>query len=282
MNIYEIDKQDLGGRNFAFKNIADFLGDGFLRQSFIFDGFVFCVCINGSAKMKINYKEYPIGSNKLFVIMPKHIFSIWECSSDLDIRVIFIALDFMYHLPITPDFDLFKSIDIFPCVNLDRGQLEDMLKIHSVIERYNSDSKLSKQIQDTLILSIILMTASFFGNLPSDINNVYSRQESLTRSFFDLLLKSYGTERNVSFYADKLCITPKYLTTVVKSVTHHSVQNWINEVILIEAKRYIRTTELTIQQISEKLNFPTASSFVRFFRMHTGYTPLYHRKKKDI
>ena len=157
--------------------------------------------------------------------MPKHIFSIWECSSDLDIRVIFIALDFMYHLPITPDFDLFKSIDIFPCVNLDRGQLEDMLKIHSVIERYNSDSKLSKQIQDTLILSIILMTASFFGNLPSDINNVYSRQESLTRSFFDLLLKSYGTERNLSFYADKLCITPKYLTTVVKSVTHHSVQN---------------------------------------------------------
>ena len=214
--------------------------------------------------------------------MPKHIFSIWECSSDLDIRVIFIALDFMYHLPITPDFDLFKSIDIFPCVNLDRGQLEDMLKIHSVIERYNSDSKLSKQIQDTLILSIILMTASFFGNLPSDINNVYSRQESLTRSFFDLLLKSYGTERNVSFYADKLCIPPKYVTTVVKSVTHHSVQNWINEVILIEAKRYIRTTELTIQQISEKLNFPTASSFVRFFRMHTGYTPLYYRKKKDI
>lgn len=132
-----------------------------------------------------------------------------------------------------------------------------------------------------LALSIILMVASLFGNPRLNPDNACSRQKNITRSFFDLLFHHYETKRNVAFYADKLCITPKYLTTVVKSVTDYSVQNWINEVVLIEARRQIKTTELTIQQISERLHFPTASSFVRFFRMHTGHTPLYYRKKVD-
>ena len=65
----------------------------------------------------------------------------------------------------------------------------------------------------------------------------------------------------------------------IKSVTGYSIQKWINEVIIIEAKRYIKTTTYTIQQISEELNFHTSSSFVRFFTQHTGYTPLEYRKR---
>lgn len=281
MNTYEIDKQDFNGKDFDLRDIAEFLGEGFQNQSFIFEGFVFNICISGSAKIKINYQEYEITANSLFVIFPKHIFSIRECSPDLDIKIVFISLDFLYHLPITPDWNLFKGIDMYPCVKLDEGQLNDMLKIYSVTQHYRLAGKLSHQIQTTLTLSIILMITSCFENLQPNPINTYSRQENLTRSFFTLLLKFYGTERSVSFYANKLCITPKYLTMVVKSVTNHSVQNWINEVVLIEAKRLIRTTELTIQQISEKLHFSTASSFVRFFRMHTGYTPLDYRKEKE-
>lgn len=65
----------------------------------------------------------------------------------------------------------------------------------------------------------------------------------------------------------------------IKSVTGYSIQKWINEVIIIEAKRYIKTTTYTIQQISEELNFHTSSLFVRFFKQHTGYTPLEYRKR---
>lgn len=65
----------------------------------------------------------------------------------------------------------------------------------------------------------------------------------------------------------------------IKSVTGYSIQKWINEVIIIEAKRYIKTTTYTIQQISEELNFHTSSSFVRLFKQHTGYTPLEYRKR---
>lgn len=282
MSTYEIDKQNFNGKNFTITDIAKFLGESFQDQSFIFEGFVFNICVNGSAKIKINYQEYKITTNNLFVIFPKHIFSIWECSPDLDIKTVLISLDFLYHSPITPNLDLFKSVDMYPCIKLDKKQLNDILKIYSVAQRYNNfTEKLSNQIQTTLTLSITLMITACFANQQSNINASHSRQECLTRNFFKLLLKFYETEKRVSFYASKLCITPKYLTMVVKSVTNHSAQNWINEVVLIEAKRLIRITELTIQQISEKLHFSTASSFVRFFRIHTGYTPLEYRKKRE-
>ena len=137
------------------------------------------------------------------------------------------------------------------------------------------------QIQDTLVQSMILMSASLFGNVPPDTERALSRQETLVRKFFDLLIDSCETRRNVSYYADRLCITPKYLTTVVKSVSNRPAQNWINDAVLVRAKRYIITTDLTINQIADRLHFHTASSFVRFFRVHAGLSPLEYRKRMN-
>lgn len=281
MNIYEIGKLNLSGRNFAFKTISEFLGKNFQDHLFVFDGFLFYICIKGTAKITIDYKEYPIDANSMVVVLPKHLCKISSCSSDLDIRMVLVSSDFLCHLPITPDFDLLKKMVVQPCVKLDERKLEDLQKIHSLINRYGPADKFAGQIQDTLIYSMILMIASSFGNLPSDPSRTFTRQETLVKKFFDLLIDSCETKRSVSYYADKLCVTPKYLTTVVKSISNHPVQNWINEAVLISAKRYIMTTDLTIHQIADKLHFLTASSFVRFFRVHVGCSPLDYRKRMN-
>lgn len=196
----------------------------------------------------------------------------------MEIRTILVSSDFMCHLPITPDFDLLKRIAIQPCVKLDEGKLEDLLQIHSLINKYNSDDQLAGQIQDALIHSMILMTASLYGRQPLSPDRTFSRQETFVRKFFDLLMDSCETERSVSYYAEKLCVSPKYLSAVVKSVSNHPVQNWINEAVLISAKRHIMTTDLAIYQIADKLHFQTASSFVRFFRIHEGCSPLEYKR----
>lgn len=279
MNIYEIEKLNLSGRNFAFRTMSEFLGRNFQDHLFVFDGFLFSICIEGTARITIDYKEYCIDAHSLVAIMPKHLCRISECSDNLDIRMVFVSSDFMCHLPITPDFGLLKRMLIRPCVKLDDGKLDDLLKIHSIVGRYSQDDKLSDQIRDTLIHSMILMTVSAFGNIPPETDRTFSRQETIVRKFLDLLMDSCGTERRVSYYADKLCVTPKYLTTVVKAVSDHPARTWINEAVLISARRYIMTTDMTIHQIADKLHFLTASSFVRFFRIHTGTSPLDYRKK---
>lgn len=281
MNIYEIAKLNLEGKNFAFKTIPEFVGKDFQDRPFVFDGLLFNICIGGAAEITIDYKEYPVAQNDLVVILPKHICKISGCTDDLDIRLILVSADFLYHLPMTPDFDLLKRIAVSPCTKLDEGKLDDLKKIHSLINKYGSDDRLSGEIRNALVHSMILVTASSFGNLPSDTDHLFNRQETLVRKFFDLLIDSCETERNVSYYADRLCITPKYLSMVVKSVSNRPAQNWINEAVLVRARRYIMTTDLAINQIADSLHFHTASSFVRFFRTHTGYSPLEYRKRMN-
>lgn len=282
MNIYEIEKLHLSGRNFAFKTISEFLGKNFQDQLYVFDGILFNICIKGSAKITIDYKEYMIGTNSMVVILPKHIYSIGDCSADLDMRLISVSADFLCHQPITPDFDLLKNIAIQPCVKLDAMKLDDLQKIHSIINRYDSDDQLAQQIQNTLFHSMILIIASSFGNRQMNSKHTFSRKESLVKRFFELLIDFCETQRNVSYYADKLCVTPKYLTTVIKSVSNHPAQSWINEAVLISAKRYIMTTDMAIYQIADKLHFQTTSSFVRFFRTHVGCSPLDYRKRMHM
>ena len=105
-----------------------------------------------------------------------------------------------------------------------------------------------------------------------------TRQEQLTQDFFTLLLEHHERQHGVAFYADRLCISAKYLSSVVKSVTGYAPHTWINEAVVMQAKRKIRTTDRSIQQIAESLHFATSTSFVRFFRQHTGCTPLDYRK----
>lgn len=265
---------------FAFKELIEVLGKDFQGQSFIFDGFMFGLCMRGTVKIRINYNEYEVSDRDLFIISPRYIFSVLEYSPDFQAKLLFVSLDFVYHIPVIPDFDWLKNLSSNPCVNLDNGKVSDLVNLYTMIERYDDSESLSGEIKNALLLSLLLITASVFKNSVR-LERSYTRTENITNCFFDLLLRNFETERSVAFYADKLCVTPKYLSSAVKSVTRYSVQSWINEVVLFEAKREIRTTDFTIQQISENLHFPNASSFVRFFRSHVGETPLKYRKKKN-
>lgn len=93
-----------------------------------------------------------------------------------------------------------------------------------------------------------------------------------------MLFKNFHRERGTAFYAEKLCVTSKYLCTAVKSATGHTLQEWTNEITINEAKRYLRTTDNSIKTISDMLNFSTPASFIRFFRKNAGETPLSYRK----
>lgn len=267
---YLIEKETI-----IFKDLSDILGPNVHEQSFVFKGFIFGICTKGYIKLKINYNTHHICQNGIFIIIPQHIIHIKECSSDFEMKVMHILPDFLCALPITPDFNLLKQTASTPCLQLQEKDSEEIITLYNIIDHHAKNSDIKK----TLTLSLILIITSLFNKNNHNILQPASRQEELTHRFFDLLLQHYTKERNVIFYANKLCITPKYLSMTIKSVTGYSIQKWINEVIIIEAKRYIKTTTYTIQQISEELNFHTSSSFVRFFKQHTGYTPLEYRKR---
>ena len=79
--------------------------------------------------------------------------------------------------------------------------------------------------------------------------------------------------RNVGFYADKLSLTPKYLSRIIKEASGRSAPEWIDEYVILESKNLLKYSELPIKEIVSRLNFPSQSVFYKYFKAHTGQTP---------
>lgn len=110
-------------------------------------------------------------------------------------------------------------------------------------------------------------------NLRPEESRDSSRDVQYFRRFMRELKENFRTERSVGFYADRICVTPKYLSAVVRQVSGRAPLQWINECVIVEAKNLLRFSDLTVQEISSELNFPTQSYFGRFFKKHTGMSP---------
>ena len=84
---------------------------------------------------------------------------------------------------------------------------------------------------------------------------------------------NYRKEHSVKFYADKLCLTPKYLSSIIHDISGKHASDWIHDYIVLEAKALLKSTDMNLKNISDLLNFCTPSHFGRFFKHFTGLTP---------
>lgn len=105
------------------------------------------------------------------------------------------------------------------------------------------------------------------------------RSKEIFNKFIAYVKRYCPTEQCVGFYADKLCLTPKYLSKTIKDISGKTAGSWIDEFVLLEAKILLEHTNLTIQEVSVRMNFADQSSFGKFFKKKVGLSPkLYARK----
>lgn len=100
-----------------------------------------------------------------------------------------------------------------------------------------------------------------------------TRRSVYVQDFIKLVHRHFTEERTVAFYARKLCLTPKYLSHIVKEHTHHTAAQWIDHFVIMEAKNLLRFSGKNIQQVAYTLNFPNQSSFGKYFKHLTGLSP---------
>ena len=99
------------------------------------------------------------------------------------------------------------------------------------------------------------------------------RKEEIFKQFIAAVQDNYTKERNVIFYADKLCVSPKYLSAVVHEVSGKHATNWINEYVILECKAMLKVEGDSVKNVCNRLNFPNQSFFAKYFKQHTGMTP---------
>lgn len=254
--------------------------DVLFKEPFIVEGLVLGLCIKGSANIKINFKEYELKPNTIFALTPGQIVYLIENSEDFLIESLYISFDFIIGLPLTNDFESAFNVSKNPCMGISDEVMQNLLEYYTfIVKRYN---RAKQPYRDTiikgLIFSLITEFTSIYKSDTTDRNIITTRQEELTHAFFKQLLEHHAQERSVSFYANRLYVTRKHLSATVKQVTGRTVLEWIHTVFVATAKVLLKSSNKTIAEITEELNFSSTSFFCRLFKTHTGMSPMDYRK----
>jgi len=265
-------------KNFIVSDTDRKIPSFLLEYPHTLDGIVFSICIKGKGRFRINMREYTVEPNMVLTIFPNAIIEPIEKSEDFFLETLFFSVDFISDLRLPPDFNILEKIQQAPCLHISEYEKLNLLKFHTfIVEQYNrQEHHYRQEIAKCLLFALIAEIGALYSTVESSSND-QTRAKKLTSQFYTLLHKHYKVERNISFYADKMCLTPKYLTSLIKQVTGKSILSWINDAIITTAKMELKASDKTVQQISEELNFSNSSFFCRFFKRYTGMTPIQYR-----
>ena len=124
-----------------------------------------------------------------------------------------------------------------------------------------------------LMLSLTYRLCSVFSKMIGSNHSISERQTDIYIRLIELVGEYYDRHRSVAFYADKLCLSPKYLSSIVKSISGLTVQQHVFKAIVRRSILLMNNTDMSIKQISDSFHFPNPSSFGTFFKKHTGMSP---------
>ena len=245
------------------------------NQILLRNGVVILLCKSDGGVITINSKEYKLSKSCVIVLPSNHIIGNIDSLLMRESNAIAVSEDYILNMPSPIDTSIFGYSRYMSVIKIADEKFADLQSYYRFIYKESKEeSKYRLEIIQSIFYALILEILAEYekvfevGDTTSDI-----KANNLSDRFFRLLATNYKTNRSVKFYADKLNLTPKYLSTAIKRITGRPILDWIHEAILIDAKMLLRTTDMTVQEISEQLNFSSPSAFVQFFKKHTGKTP---------
>ena len=237
-----------------------------------FDCFMVIYCLSGHIRLNVNLEEYELKSGMLFLNYPGNIIRVNELvsSDQTDLRYICVMMsrDFVSNLMLDVNkiFTRNLSFVAHPSIDLNEQQRE-LLREHislmvRVMQQVGSfKTECVRSILSSVFYFLAGVWAEKLADKKSDEDTVTSRSRVLVDQFIKLVSEYHTSQRNVGFYAEKLCLTPKYLSRVIWDATGRSAPEWIDAYVILEAKNLLKYSGLAIKVIVYKLNFPNQSVF---------------------
>mgnify|MGYP002514935941 FL=1 len=246
------------------------------RYPFKTDMLTATICIKGRAEGSANLQKIITQPNSFNVILPGQIITHDYQTPDFEARHIIMSSKFVDTLGLDNRFSLFNSHNHVISTTLSDYELEAILTFYEML-KWNITHK-----NDYILETVRHMTLAFFYGFSHTFQqNITSKQtnrpQQLSDDFLSLVKQHFKQEHSLEFYANKLCVTPKHLTTTIKSTTDCTAKEWIDKHLLLEAQALLKSTNLTIQQITDTLHFTSQDVFSKYFKHHIGRTPKEYR-----
>ncbi|MDE6078006.1 MAG: helix-turn-helix domain-containing protein [Muribaculaceae bacterium] len=247
------------------------------------DALLIALCTEGSGKIGIDLREYEIKKNTIIVIQPKNFIYLSNYSDDFKCSAVVCSNHVVEDV-------LPKLTEILPLLMHHRTEPVSYLSEEDANNISNFYDFLRKKLRGpkTPFLKqkvLCMLQAALYEMMDIHLQNSSgvatqrTRKEEIMAKFILAVSEHFREQRQVAYYAHKLFITPKHLSSVVKELSGRTAGDWIENYVVMEAKVLLKTTDRTIQEIALYLNFANQSFFGKYFKHHTGMSPTSYRKK---
>lgn len=236
------------------------------------------LCTSGQIDLEIDLNMYTLHEGDAAMILTGSFLRFIRIKDSARIAFIAINSDFLKYVGnVKTVIEHVNKVKRMPVSHMEPDMMEESLMIYNEIKKKlsNPDYRFKEEVAKSYIQ---IMLCNFFDrfvlkNETTEEQAPKSRKEELFKNFIKLVKDNYLNHRSITFYADKLCVSPKYLSSVVHKVSEKYATDWINQYVILEAKSMLRMEDTNIKDVSNHLNFANQSFFAKFFKKHTGYTP---------
>lgn len=248
----------------------------------------FIICSRGEVEITCNFRKLKVTENHIFISQPHNTLSL-SVTRDFEGYIMITEEEGLSAYTIDPKHipDLLDKVYDAPMIGVNPQECEKLCKALDMLSVYIKDSKetpfKASIIKSALSTFAYLIIDTIYSHMPTieyEIKSLKREREHFNR-FIKLLSENYTKEREVSWYADKMNLTPRYLTTTIRKISGFTVSDWIYRFIIKDAKYLLKHSDMTVQQVAYELNFPNQSFFGKFFKKQTGMSPGTYRASKE-
>lgn len=237
-----------------------------------------CICLEGEAKGCIDLMPCCLTPSTMAVNVPGQLLEQHSMSNNFKGIGIVMSQEFIKRLGLPYNFQLDKVLRKSPIIELQPSLLDALLMYYSMVHR------LLEKERPYQMETLHHLICAFFYGIGSHLYQVSIKrhstyEETLMQDFLSEIKIHYRCQRKVGFYADRLHISLGHFFAIVKRVSGKSPGQWIDEYITEEARALLKGTNLTVQQISQELGFPSQSFFGKFFKRMAGLSPKEYREQ---
>jgi len=248
-----------------------------LSPPFIIDDHRFGIVTQGEATVTINLQEKTLRAGMMAFLAPGSIITDIHFSPDFDVRG--LALFASYPMPFPADRlpGIFNGeIRDFQCP-ADEQQLDVTHRLMDLIWLMvtSSDSP-DRATLNSLISALINHYDSFYRAHAR--TSSYTREQTIYDRFIYLVSRHAKQQHQLGFYADKMCLTERYLGAVVRQVSGSTAKQWIDNSLTACLQAELRHSDKSLSQLAEEMNFPNTSFLCKYFKRMTGVSPLRYRR----
>ncbi len=246
--------------------------------------FVFILCLRGHAAISIDGRSYNLYPDNVLICHPNIVLGESMSSMDFEFRGVVLSKDYLQRLPLVSTDNMWDVMMFFekaPVLSLTPDEVKDFCRYYDLIRPRLADTHLRyrEELLSALLTALLYELSNIISRFADFRPQPFSAGSNVFRNFLSLLSSSYPKSRSVAYYADKLCLTPKYLSTVCKEVSGETASELINRYVVKDIEFLLKQRGKSVKEICNELEFPNLSFFGRYVKKHLGLSPKLYREQ---